>query len=39
MVGEKEMNNRHDFNKDPIIPMIKGDWITAMERHLEPMME
>ena len=29
MVGEKEMNNRHDFNKDPIIPMIKGDWITA----------
>lgn len=29
MVGEKEMNNRHDFDKDPIIPKMSGNWITA----------
>jgi dipeptidase D len=29
MVGEKESNIRHDFDKDPIIPKIKGSWITA----------
>lgn len=29
MVGEKEINSRHDFDKDPIIPKIKGNWVTA----------
>jgi dipeptidase D len=29
MVGEKEVNIQHDFDKDPIIPKVKGSWITA----------
>ena len=29
MVGEKELNNQHDFDKDPIIPKVKGNWLTA----------
>lgn len=29
MVGDKEMNIGHDFDKDPIIPLIKGSWVTA----------
>jgi dipeptidase D len=29
MVGEKELNIRHDFDKDPIIPVVKRNWVTA----------
>lgn len=29
MVGQKESDNTHDFEKDPIIPYIDGDWVTA----------
>jgi dipeptidase D len=29
MVGEKELTSRHDFNKDPITPRIKGNWVIA----------
>ena len=29
MVGEKNADHPHDWNKDPIIPVIKGDWVTA----------
>jgi len=29
MVGEKNSNVKHDFNKDPIIPFIEEDWIKA----------
>jgi dipeptidase D len=29
MVGEKDINIKHDFDKDPIIPVIKGGWIAA----------
>ncbi len=29
MVGEKEMDVEHDFEKDPIVPTIKGDHVTA----------
>jgi dipeptidase D len=29
MVGEKESNVNHDFNKDPIIPVTRGGWVTA----------
>jgi dipeptidase D len=29
MVGEKDTNVVHEFDKDPIIPKIKGGWVTA----------
>jgi dipeptidase D len=29
MVGEKNADHPHDWTKDPIIPVIKGDWVTA----------
>jgi dipeptidase D len=29
MVGEKEMNIQHDFEKDPITTKIKGNWVSA----------
>jgi dipeptidase D len=29
MVGEKNANHKHDWNKDPIIPVIKGEWVMA----------
>lgn len=29
MVCEKNSDNKHDFEKDPITAIIKGDWITA----------
>jgi len=29
IVGDKEINTLHDFNKDPIVPVIKGNWVTA----------
>lgn len=29
MVGEKNADHPHDWEKDPIVPVIKGDWVTA----------
>jgi dipeptidase D len=29
MVGEKNADYPHDWTKDPIIPVIKGEWVTA----------
>lgn len=29
MVGEKNADHPHDWTKDPIIPIIKGEWVTA----------
>jgi dipeptidase D len=29
MVGEKNSDHPHDWNEDPILPVIKGDWVTA----------
>jgi dipeptidase D len=29
MVGEKDQGRSHDFSKDPIIPVIDGEWIRA----------
>ncbi len=29
MVGEKEQDSPHDFNKDPIVPIVDGVWISA----------
>ncbi len=29
MVCEKNSDTRHDFDKDPIIPRIEGDWVKA----------
>ena len=29
MVGEKNADYEHDWNKDPIVPSIKGNWVTA----------
>ncbi len=29
MVGEKAQGSAHDFSKDPIIPVIDGEWIKA----------
>ncbi len=29
MVGEKEQGRPHDFSKDPIIPVVDGEWIRA----------
>ena len=29
MVGEKEQGQPHDFSKDPIIPVVEGEWIRA----------
>lgn len=30
MVGEKNADYAHDWEKDPIIPVVKGDWVVAM---------
>lgn len=29
MVGEKNSSTRHDFDKDPIQPVIEGNWVKA----------
>lgn len=29
MVGEKNADHPHNWSKDPIIPIIKGEWVTA----------
>lgn len=29
MVGEKNADHPHDWSKDPIIPLVNGDWVTA----------
>jgi len=29
MVGEKNADHQHNWTKDPIIPVIKGEWVTA----------
>jgi dipeptidase D len=29
MVGEKEIKIKHDFDKDPIIPNVRRNWVTA----------
>lgn len=29
MVGEKDANTNHDWDKDPIKPIIKNGWVTA----------
>jgi dipeptidase D len=29
MVGEKEQGRSHDFSRDPIIPVVDGEWIRA----------
>jgi dipeptidase D len=29
MVGEKNADYRHDWNNDPILPLMKGDWVGA----------
>jgi dipeptidase D len=29
MVGEKNADYVHDWGKDPIIPVVKGDWVMA----------
>ena len=29
MVGEKNADYPHDWFKDPITPVLKGDWVTA----------
>lgn len=29
MVGEKEPSSTHDFTRDPITPVVDGDWIRA----------
>lgn len=29
MVGEKNADHPHNWNTDPIIPAIKGEWVTA----------
>ncbi len=29
MVGEKNSDNPHDWENDPIIPLIKDEWVTA----------
>jgi dipeptidase D len=29
MVGEKNADHPHNWSKDPIIPIIKGGWVTA----------
>jgi len=30
MVGEKNADYPHDWAKDPIIPVVKGDWVMAI---------
>jgi len=32
MVCRKDDDAEHDFGRDPIIPVINGDWITAQKR-------
>ncbi len=29
MVGEKSADHPHDWSRDPIIPVISGEWVTA----------
>ncbi len=29
MVGEKNADYPHNWDTDPIIPVVKGDWVTA----------
>jgi len=29
MVGEKDSNTVHDWDNDPIVPVIEGDWVRA----------
>jgi len=29
MVGEKDQDSPHDFSKDPIVPVIDGEWIRG----------
>jgi dipeptidase D len=29
MVCEKNSDSKHDFDTDPILPVIEGDWVTA----------
>lgn len=29
MVCEKTPDSKHDFSKDPVVPLIDGDWLTA----------
>ncbi len=34
MVCEKNSNSKHNFDKDPIIPVIDGEWLKAKETTL-----
>lgn len=34
MVGESNAHVRHDFHKDPIVPVLDGDWVKASETTL-----
>jgi len=34
MVAEKTDASNHDYSKDPIVPVIKGDWVTATDTTL-----
>ncbi len=34
MVAEKTDESSHDYSRDPIIPVIKGDWVTTPETTL-----
>jgi dipeptidase D len=34
MVCEKNSDSKHNFDKDPIIPVIDGDWVKAKETTL-----
>lgn len=34
MVAEKLAGSRHDFEKDPILPEVEGDWVFARETTL-----
>lgn len=29
MVPQKNSDKKHDFEKDPIVPMVDGEWVTA----------
>ncbi|MCA1756516.1 MAG: aminoacyl-histidine dipeptidase [Bacteroidales bacterium] len=34
MVGEKDSDTLHNWDKDPITPVIKGDWVKAVKTTL-----
>jgi dipeptidase D len=34
MVGEKDSDTVHDWDKDPITPVIEGDWVKAVKTTL-----